>query len=866
MEAPSVVTEFLNDNNQPTSTLTTSAVLNRLPTISIAEKAKEVDDSERENTKKNCAELQKQAEEDSAQNNATQAVRTVSDFDQTEEEEETPGKEQEEQENDSFLALNHWTPIFGSFTVDSQQKIKVTSRLIVEELTKVFEELTNLLSRCSVSISKLRCIFDDSLSPTRVYFSMELLQELKSYLTSLSNSLPLIKGKITDAEQNYDTALLLGGVRSLLLISLECISETSYFFDTLTEKLNSMIGDPKLQALDPSSGLYYLQASRVYSVYFDHMKIFKPTMKHLNALSQIYNFFFSLTTKTVNPKHYPLRFPFYSIDEFLSGCGLMRTDAYVPVPVDFGNISLGFEYDRNLKNYSRSLKTVYCAMAAYNKAYGCSSVSPWSPTFSLAFVNYFMSQTRRDEDLEEIKVQVTVDFLKHTWSLVEDPAVHMMLRSYNQFWSKDSAVDSDLVISIPNSDKTLKAKLISYQPRNVSPSLFRSSQESLAKAQIARSNSDGSFFSNMFTYFSRSSSKEFEPIPESRSDEQLESLSEQSTASSNQSNLDAAPLKNVEVAIPPEAVPGTIILHIHGGGFISQSPKSHSFYLKDWVNQNGIPIISLDYSKSPDHVYPTALEEAYALYKWLLQNENLKLIGIECPDHVPHKIVLVGDSAGANLCCALTIKAIEDKITLPTGCLLHYPVVNVSESVSVSRLMFANDPVLSCQTLKVCLDSYLSQQYKIVAMTDHLISCGFATDEVLKEFPPCIICVGDIDPLLDDSTFFAYRLLQAERNVKLKIYRGLPHGYLNLGFVIPAAIPAIKESGDFISQLMANDDAVIGSFEVLSYGKDEEEEETESEFSKEEGEEGELLPTPTITPTTAVAQPESESDQQETSS
>jgi len=58
--------------------------------------------------------------------------------------------------------------------------------------------------------------------------------------------------------------------------------------------------------------------------------------------------------------------------------------------------------------------------------------------------------------------------------------------------------------------------------------------------------------------------------------------------------------------------------------------------------------------------------------------------------------------------------------------------------------------------------------------------------------------------------------------VKLKIYRGLPHGYLNLGFVIPAAIPAIKESGEFLSQLMANDDAVIGSFEVLSYEKEEE--------------------------------------------
>jgi len=54
----------------------------------------------------------------------------------------------------------------------------------------------------------------------------------------------------------------------------------------------------------------------------------------------------------------------------------------------------------------------------------------------------------------------------------------MMLKSYNQFWSKNSTVDSDLIIPISGTTQTLKAKLISYQPRNIATSLLKTSQDS----------------------------------------------------------------------------------------------------------------------------------------------------------------------------------------------------------------------------------------------------------------------------------------------------------------------------------------------------------------------------------------------------
>lgn len=47
-----------------------------------------------------------------------------------------------------------------------------------------------------------------------------------------------------------------------------------------------------------------------------------------------------------------------------------------------------------------------------------------------------------------------------------------------------------------------------------------------------------------------------------------------------------------------------LIFHVHGGGFISQSSKSHISYLKQWAATTGIPILSIDYRFVRDIAIP----------------------------------------------------------------------------------------------------------------------------------------------------------------------------------------------------------------------------------------------------------------------
>lgn len=144
-----------------------------------------------------------------------------------------------------------------------------------------------------------------------------------------------------------------------------------------------------------------------------------------------------------------------------------------------------------------------------------------------------------------------------------------------------------------------------------------------------------------------------------------------------------------------------LIFHCHGGGFVAQSSKSHEVYLREWAVRLHAPILSIDYSLAPQAPYPRALEEVFYAYCWALKNRQLLGTTAE-------KIVVVGDSAGANLNMALTLKCIDHKIRRPDGVFLIYCPVKMSFDPSPARLLCLMDPLLPFGFLMRCLKAYVS--------------------------------------------------------------------------------------------------------------------------------------------------------------
>lgn len=232
-----------------------------------------------------------------------------------------------------------------------------------------------------------------------------------------------------------------------------------------------------------------------------------------------------------------------------------------------------------------------------------------------------------------------------------------------------------------------------------------------------------------------------------------------------------------------------IFFHLHGGGFIAQTSKSHETYLRKWSRDLNMPILSVDYSLAPEAPYPRAIEEVLYAYCWM--RNNFARLG------TTGEFVLVGgDSAGGNFSVGLATQCIQLGIAKPDALVLIYPSLLCQMYPSPSRLICLFDPLVMFPCLLRCLNCYADPNYKntcprtfvqelegIKAWNDPLLSPLFTSQTILAQFPPTHLFSTDVDPCLDEIIAFSNKLYDARSNVTVDVMSGLPHGFLSLNSI-----------------------------------------------------------------------------------
>ena len=83
-------------------------------------------------------------------------------------------------------------------------------------------------------------------------------------------------------------------------------------------------------------------------------------------------------------------------------------------------------------------------------------------------------------------------------------------------------------------------------------------------------------------------------------------------------------------------------LYFLGGGWITGGPKSYEGFVYDLVRETGAAVFFVDYTRSPEAVYPVPTEQSYSAVQWLL--EHGEELGVNST-----KMGFAGDSAGGTL-------------------------------------------------------------------------------------------------------------------------------------------------------------------------------------------------------------------------
>ncbi|WP_345212798.1 alpha/beta hydrolase [Mucilaginibacter gynuensis] len=222
--------------------------------------------------------------------------------------------------------------------------------------------------------------------------------------------------------------------------------------------------------------------------------------------------------------------------------------------------------------------------------------------------------------------------------------------------------------------------------------------------------------------------------------------------------------------------PFPVIVYYHGGGFVIANLDVYDASANVLADKTGAIVVSVAYRLAPEHKFPVAHNDAYAAYKWVVDNAA-SIKGDS------KKIAVAGESAGGNLAVNTAIAARDKGIQAPVHILAVYPVAGADMNTP-SYVKNAAAKPLDKPMMLWFVKNYLNNMGEAKDPRINLVAAK------LKGLPATTIITAQIDPLQSDGMMLADKLKAAGVTVDSKNYDGVTHEFFGMGAVVPQAMEA----------------------------------------------------------------------------
>lgn len=223
-----------------------------------------------------------------------------------------------------------------------------------------------------------------------------------------------------------------------------------------------------------------------------------------------------------------------------------------------------------------------------------------------------------------------------------------------------------------------------------------------------------------------------------------------------------------------------VCIYLHGGGFRILSKDTH-WLMGLAFAKRGFVVFNVDYRKAPD-CFPVAHEDACHAYRWVV--ENAEAFGGD-----PTRIVIAGESAGANLATSLVIASCYERPepyaaeVFDTGIvpLAAIPACGILQVSDPQRFMRRRKlPVWIFDRIEEVSTAYLGPEYHpddaSFALADPLLVLE-REETPARTLPPFFVPVGTKDPILDDSRRLGVALDRLGVRADVRYYPGGVHAF-----------------------------------------------------------------------------------------
>jgi acetyl esterase/lipase len=223
--------------------------------------------------------------------------------------------------------------------------------------------------------------------------------------------------------------------------------------------------------------------------------------------------------------------------------------------------------------------------------------------------------------------------------------------------------------------------------------------------------------------------------------------------------------------VKPAGSTGTlpVIVYIHGAGWVFGNAHTHDRLVRELAVGAGAAVVFPEYSLSPEVRYPVAIEQNYAVARWVVTDGASK--GLDAS-----RIAVAGDSVGGNMTAALTLMAKERGDVPLVQQVLFYPVTDASFDTG-SYHQFAEGYFLRRDGMQWFWDQYTTDPAQRAEITASPLR---ASVEQLADLPPALVITGEADVLRDEGEAYANKLRAAGVPVTAVRFQGIIHDFVML--------------------------------------------------------------------------------------
>ncbi|MFI6435450.1 alpha/beta hydrolase [Streptomyces sp. NPDC050759] len=223
--------------------------------------------------------------------------------------------------------------------------------------------------------------------------------------------------------------------------------------------------------------------------------------------------------------------------------------------------------------------------------------------------------------------------------------------------------------------------------------------------------------------------------------------------------------------VKPAGATGTlpVVIYLHGAGWVFGNAHTHDRLVRELAVGTGAAVVFPEYDLSPEARYPVAVEQNYAVARWVVEQGAAK--GLDAT-----RIAVAGDSIGGNMAAALTLMA-KDRGDVPlVQQVLFYPVTDAGFDTG-SYHQFAEGYFLRRDAMRWFWDQYTTDEKQRAEITASPLR---ASVDQLRDLPPALVITAEADVLRDEGEAYANKLREAGVPVTAVRYQGIIHDFVML--------------------------------------------------------------------------------------